>query len=411
MLNLFVVLASMAIGAIAWTGVHGPMWLLCLLPILWHWADRRARAVSVLSYSAVGLWPVVASIEVFFPAWPSYAGVAVWACFVGVWTLPWIMFGEGRTTLMRLVTASSALAITFLPPLGILAWCHPLLSAGWLAPGGGWLACLLLILVWSASAALKSKLVSGLTAVGLVVLGACQLHGVELLLASKQLGLPVGIDTVGKVPDSPAALAERMGSIADQIAQLPDDGSPAFLPEAAISNWGPSSKALVDLLVSDLSSRRPIVLGTVFEESEKFAGAVIVHKGNVTSLRARQSLQLSLWRPWDPDAHHSSSWSQPGVYNIGGSPVAINICSEELTIFWAALVSARALNPQVVVTMANVWWMTNPQQVASQLRHGEAFAALLGVPYRRAVNWPVGELRRTVPSRLQRETREVGVGP
>src|SRR6266550_7190995 len=139
------------IGAVAWSGYVGLIPLSLVAPLLIYRAKSRAHAYAMMfCYYSAASWPVIPGAHAFF-GHQGTALIGLFLCLTAatLLALPWgVLFlrGQGKTALY--VPLCVVIAAT--PPLGVIGWSSPLLSAGVLFPGSKWLGLGLIIVFLSA---------------------------------------------------------------------------------------------------------------------------------------------------------------------------------------------------------------------------------------------------------------------
>jgi hypothetical protein len=132
------VLGAALIGTLAWHGWFWAIPLSILMPCLV--ASHRTRfgaGMASFAYYAPASYPVVAVANEY---WPSVGADAfgLWLIAAVVLSVPWFICWTGRSAL-RPWTATGATILSVLPPLCIVGWASPLVSAGVLFPNSAWL--------------------------------------------------------------------------------------------------------------------------------------------------------------------------------------------------------------------------------------------------------------------------------
>lgn len=390
------IVTSVVVATYAWNIGANSLFPLAVLPIVWAWCSTWwQRYFSALVYALISLWPIEGAIRGFFSGTTSEVGHAGWLAFAAVWAIPFVVIAAGSLQSgRRAVVAFMVLALTIVPPLGVLAWCHPVLAAGWVIPGGGAASLVALVGVWAVLTAVQFRW-AAVTALCLILVGYLQADRVDRLIDPLAQKRVAAIDTRVEIPTNIPDLASHVVDLASSVSALPRSASIVVTPETTLANWREATKVLVDFHLAELAQTRSLILGATFTSesssgsTERYGGALLLGPDGAHVHRARQPLPFSLWRPWDADGHHAASWGEPGVHWLQGIPVGIRICSEEMSIFWSALDSVVGPKPAVVVGLVNAWWVNHPSQLDRQLRHARAGAALLGVPLIRAINAPV----------------------
>src|SRR5262245_12125785 len=132
------VVAAGAIGLIAWRGQLWAMPLSILVPCLIAAQPTcsTAAATSFAYYAAASL-PVICVAKAYWPS-SEASSVFMWMAAAALLSVPWFFFWT-RNESLRPLTAAIAVVLTALPPLCIIGWASPLLSAGVLFPDSAWL--------------------------------------------------------------------------------------------------------------------------------------------------------------------------------------------------------------------------------------------------------------------------------
>lgn len=387
--------ASAGIALTNWAGTSQNLAAIGLVPVIWAAMGRGAAAVSILSYFLVGVWPVQPAVVTYFPGWPAAVSFFVWVVFAALLALPWFLATEavrrGRTWASALAMIGCT-AITMLPPVGTMAWCHPILSLGWLWPGSGLIGCVLLCAAWAVAA---SSLASDRARVGSEValfagmVGALALTSMGWEPEPGDSSRVVTVDTQQNVAANFEEVVVQVEKIRGWILSTnPAKGSVLVWPETTLANWSENTAYMVNERLLPLSKYYTLILGATWvnDQGVRYNGAAMLIDGQRKMLRARQPLALGMWRPWDAAEHHAAAWDEDLVLDASGVRIALRVCSEEFTPFWPLLDQWRYPGNTVQVGIGNTWWATAPVQELSHLRHATALARMVGQPLRRAIN-------------------------
>src|ERR1700686_3458714 len=126
-------------AATAWSGHLAAIPLSLVSPLLVYRTKSRKHAyVSMFSYYAAASWPLIPGARAFFGVQGTpLIGLFLCLAAAAVLALPWgLLFTRARGTAALFVPLGILLAA--IPPLGIIGWASPLLSAGVLFPGSKW---------------------------------------------------------------------------------------------------------------------------------------------------------------------------------------------------------------------------------------------------------------------------------
>jgi len=132
------VLSSGVIGFVAWQGALWAIPFSILMPFFAAIQPSRAAAgATSFAYYAAASLPV---IRVAGSYWPSLGirALLIWLTAAAILSLPWILCWTCRESLRHWATAV-AVGLSTVPPLCIVGWASPLVSAGVLFPNSAWL--------------------------------------------------------------------------------------------------------------------------------------------------------------------------------------------------------------------------------------------------------------------------------
>lgn len=384
-----------AIGRLTWDG-HAGLYALALLPLLWWLLPSRGLvAASVFAYYFASLLPVSTTILGYYPNWPAAAGWAMLAVVAGVNSLPWILGWApySASPVRRAAGLLLAVALGVLPPLGVIAWVHPLLSAGWIYPGGAWWSLLVVLLLWLLVAWRPRA-----SALATSVLGGAAVAVATGLNYREPTAPPqiLGINTQLMGASSFTAFSQKLTDISLLLnASGRQAGQVAVLPETTLDEFKASTATMIRFALGVQLRRGPILSGTTFhtEDGRKWSGAVLLRHGeDPLLLAARQPLLFSLWHPWDKEDHYSANWTAQNTFDLAGQRVALRICSEDFALYWT-LYDFATDRPTLLLSLSNHWWTRDPRVALTQAQHLRAAARLFNVPVVRAANSAVPERR------------------
>src|SRR5882762_6336565 len=133
-------------AATAWSGHLAAIPLSLVAPLLVYQTKSRKHAyASMFSYYAGASWPLIPGARAFFGVQGTpIIGLSLCLAAALLLALPWgLLFSRGRGRAAFCVPLCIVLAA--MPPLGIIGWASPLLSAGVLFPGSKWFGLALII--------------------------------------------------------------------------------------------------------------------------------------------------------------------------------------------------------------------------------------------------------------------------
>lgn len=387
--------AGTALGWAAWGEGRAPV-LAILLPLGVALCRTRLQAFVLAGGYAIG---VLRTTGVFIAGWfdnnPAVAvgSVLVYAAVAGAtWCIGW---SAGRSPAARAGWMALAWVLALAPPFALGMPGHPLVAAGYLAPGAGWVGVLLALgaaaLCGAAPALIErvrlahrvagvAALISALAAIGLLVPGA----------PAAPKGVHAHQTKWGKLESAVQGI-DRMQMMGRQAA--PDGTILAFWPEAILGRWDPAMHQVLDLELLARARRagRTEVVGMdiVLPGQLLLNGAVAFHPdGSTQTVLARQPAPMSLWRPWRSSDTFLADWRASNVLTLGPDErAAVIFCYEE---YLPALYLLNELRdrPTMYVTLANTWAARERTAAAIQTWHSLGMARLFGRPYVKAENGP-----------------------
>src|SRR6266576_5331206 len=244
-------------GAIAWSGHLATIPLSLIAPLLVYCAKSRTHAFSIMfCYYSAATWPVIPGARAFFgDQGTPLIGLFLCLTAATLLALPWgllFMCGQGKAALY--VPLCVVIAAT--PPLGVIGWASPLLSAGVLFPGSKWLGLGFIIVFLS-----LFRFKPGPSA---ACLALCAL-AFQFRYTSPQL--PAGWEAVntnyggtGQVDADSATEYTTYQSI--QTTILESHAAVLLFPEHLVPHWNESTEAFWgDTLTSLAAQHRTVLIG------------------------------------------------------------------------------------------------------------------------------------------------------
>lgn len=376
--SLFVLLAA-AIGVVAWAGWWDPLVLLSLaLPMLWSAAPSRVAATArVAAYYAGASWGLLIGASSFFGS--ALTGAAIYAGAVAILTLPWAALWGKQGHFVRGVAAG---LVGILPPIGLVGWCHPALSGGFIVPGGGAgsiVAGLVAMGIGASSQNLKASLVRLAAGLGI----AAWILSFFVGTADKSFAVRP-IDTrLGYAEPGFDQLQILEGVIKDAV-EMAKPGELIVLPEAI----GGEPEIALDYFrqLRDRAARRKVDVWFGGRElSATGARNVLVDlvSGDIVT-ESRIPVPVSMYAPWSTGRTYRMHPFRSGIVDFRGRKVAVAICYETLLV-WPGL-KATLTPPEVLIVPANDWFDRSGNVEAVQRLSARLWGRILGVPSVVAVN-------------------------
>ena len=376
------------IGAVAWNG-HSATIPLSLLPgILLYKAQSRAQAYAILaSYYFGASWPLIPGAKAFFGAQAGMLiGILLYVSATILLAAPAaLLFTTNRS---RFVFAIPAMIIlTVLPPLGIIGWASPLLSAGVLFPGTGW---------WGLLSVLGIVAFLGRFPWQIAVLaGALALfaHGLYKPSPVPRGWQAMNTEFGGAGQGDPDFLAEFQAHEQMQESIKRSNASVLLFPEHVITQWNEATEAFWRPALEELAQRHGTILigaglprpgARHFPVGVRYYNALIAMGFETEAIYyQRIPVPIGMWKPLSGDGVPLNLLGS-GTISVQGQRAAVLLCYEQLLI-WPFLSSALE-HPTVLVTAANDYWAKDTPIPEIQEVSAKSLARLFGVPLLSAVN-------------------------
>ncbi len=368
--------------------------LLCfLLPLCWAQAPTRTTAggVALLCYLVAAQEQPLA-IHRVLPQFSVAADLSLWWAHATCLALPWLLTWQApqRPAPRRAAAFLAALLLGLLPPWGLLGWLHPFTLSGWFYPAWGWVGlaattALLLCLMFGAARLTFSFLLAALVANALYR-PAQGPPGWQVL--DTQLP-PMATDALSRMKRQEVLMAGVEKALTADPAVL-------LLPEEIAGPW---TAAEAFWWQSTFAAARQhgvtLILGAQRTDPMGLRnGALIVSPGQARWQLARQPIPLAAWNPLAAHATPSGWFTATaslnrGITPIDGVPVLFSFCYEDLLTLPMLVSAALGPPPQVIVSMANLWWAGGMREPHVQQRMVTGWGRLWGIPVIRAVNGPL----------------------
>lgn len=356
------------IGALAW---RGPVVLLVLpIAVPWlilHQSTRLGATAVALAYFLAASVPAIVVTAAFAPS-NVQQGWLIWLLASSILSLPWALLWSADSA-QWIWRCPLALAVSALPPIGLICCASPLTSAGLLFPGTG---------------------LAGLAATALlpVVWPVRPLVLTALMLLANLIYSPPRPDTDVESLNTKDSADLFQKEEATRIAIHTSHSRLVVLPEGAVRRWTEATEAFWAPTIKDLQTRHRIALvgaGLPIANSQEFQNAVIVigDEGRKV-LTQRIPIPLGMWKPFGPADGVPLNLNGPGTIQVGRDRLAILICYEQL-IVWPIVHSALE-KPSLIIGISNAAWTRHTAIPAAQEACLVAWSRLLGIPYLSAVN-------------------------
>ena len=349
----------------------------------------RSRLMAALLYYGQCSWPVLGAIEGYWAPTAGTAGPHIMLLAVAAWIGASLLLAAPWAFASTWPRALLALALTALPPLGLIGWESPLSAAGVFFPNTGWIGI-------------------GLTVVAIVLLADLPRRHLQssvglLFLTLAALPLNIGYCPLPPPPDwlgVDTHIQPARWNVGREIANWQSilaagthgaRGSEPVLVfgEGLLDDWWPGTQQyLADgMQFAGVSHDSTWLIGASAFGYDALVAVRPEHPTRRPQARAAAVLIGGDWLPWSHSAHIHGlrpAWWQH-TFELDGQRVWASICAEQL-YSWTWL-EALSQHPTVVLAMSNLWWAPPGNAApAIQASSTAAWARLIGVPVISAVN-------------------------
>lgn len=374
----FRIVAAGAIGLIAW---RGPLWAIplsvvvpCLIAIQ---PTRSTAGATSFAYYAAASLPVIAVAKAYWPSREASA-VLMWLAAAALLSLPWCFCWTRRES-RRPWTAAVAVALTAVPPLCIIGWASPLLSAGVLFPNSAWFGIAAVLALPGLLIHKRTRLITLLAATAAsLVLNTHVKHVTRPTAWAGQMTRfhrPRQADDLGDFD-----IEEQLQHVAES------SGSKVLVfPEGAVRRWTDATDAFWAPAVADAGKTLLIGAGQPIPGSARYYNSVIIVGDHPRpAFHQRIPVPGGMWNPFQPQGGVALNLLGPGTVDVGGQRAAILICYEQL-LTWPMLRSAVE-KPTVLIATSNEAWTAST--IVPRIQHTcvRAWARLFGLPVISAIN-------------------------
>jgi hypothetical protein len=383
-----VVAASTA--ATAWSGHLAAIPFSLVAPLLvYHTKSRKHAYASMFSYYAAASWPLIPGARAFFGVQGTpLIGLLLCLAAAALLALPWgLLFTRERRK--AALSIPLCVLLTAIPPLGIIGWASPLLSAGVLFPGSKWFG-LALIIVFLSIFRFKP-------AHSVVCLTFC---AVVFQFQYTQPQLPAGWEAVnttygGAGQGDTDFTSEYNTHQAMQTSILESHAAVLLFPEHLVTHWNESTDAFWgNTLTLVAAQHRTVLIGAGINLSgtprNPFAQNrylnVLLARGEENSAlyQERIPIPIAMWKPLGDDGVPLKLFAH-GIILIHNQNAAVLICYEQILV-WPFLSSALE-HPTILLTTSNDYWAKNTRIPAIQESNAASWARLFHLPMLSATNF------------------------
>jgi apolipoprotein N-acyltransferase len=379
-----------ATAATAWSGHLAAIPFSLVAPLLVHHTKSRKHAyASMFSYYAAASWPLIPGARAFFGVQGTPV-IGLFLCLAAavLLALPWgLLFTRERGRAAFCVPL--CILLTAMPPLGIIGWASPLLSAGVLFPGSKWFGLALIIAFLSV---FRFKPVQSLLS---LTLCALVFH-----FQYTEPQLPAGWEAVntnygGVGQGDPDFMTEYNTHQSMQTTIIESHAAVLLFPEHLITHWNESTDVFWrNTLAAVAEEHRTVLMGAGINlaaagrnplAQNRYLNVLLARGEENTALyQERIPVPIAMWKPLGDDGVPLKLFGS-GTIRIRAQKAAVLICYEQVLV-WPILSSAVE-HPTILLTVSNDYWAKNTRIPAIQQASATSWARLFDLPILSATNF------------------------
>jgi apolipoprotein N-acyltransferase len=377
-------------AALAWSGHVAAIPLSLVAPLLVYHAKSRTNAyASMFCYYVAASWPLIPGARAFFGVQGTpVIGLFLCLAAAALLALPWgLLFTRGRRR--AALSVPVCVLLTAVPPLGVIGWASPLLSAGVFFPGSKWFGLAFIIVFLSIFRFKPAQSLLSLTLCALIF------H-----LQYTEPRLPAGWEAVntnygGVGQGDPYFATEYTAHQSMQATILESHAAVLLFPEHLVTHWNESTEAFWgDTLTAVAAQHRTILIGAGINQPatprNPFAQNrylnVLLARGeeNAALYEERIPIPIAMWKPFGIEGVPMNLFAR-GTIRIHNQNAAVLICYEQILV-WPFFSSALE-HPTILFTTSNDYWAKNTRIPAIQQSSAASWARLFHIPVLSATNF------------------------
>lgn len=364
-MGLVLPVLALSIGVIS----YGQWWwtisLSILFPVLLFRCESRLQAFSVAALYHLGATRALALAAGQFYGESIFFGVSIWLLGNAINALVYAAFWHSAPR-VRLYTITVAILLTSIPPLGIVGWANPLVSAGILFPGAGIAGLFYVIGLYVCLASRQRNFVKIFAVLSLwcfISSKTAKSNSVSGISTNFHKTDDSGIEDYKRQ----TSLFGRVRAAKEKIVLLPEGIVTGGWTEVGKRLWAKEPKIV--LIGAELKSGRP--------------ENIIVDSKSGAIYRQRQPIPFSMWRPFDSSSY-TASWFENPLIEVNGQKIAPLVCYEGFLV-WPVVHSHLAGATSIAAT-GNYWWDRSKEISAIHESIIKSWSRLFSIPYTMAVN-------------------------
>ena len=354
--------------------------LVYALPILIRRTTNPVQAAVIacayILASSYGLFFGVALLSDVFTALIAWLALAV------LLSLPWLL------SHLRYCGIVIAVVLMSMPPLGFLTQVSPLIAAGYLFPGLGFLGAFLSAIVFQSLYLLPARNSVSIVALMLALSILFSVPTVATTVSSTPMFKARNLDAGRKVTIGDCCDADHQAHeilLDSLIAHSANDIQTPIYPEAAGGVLTISTKQ--KLAQISRATNQAFFIGGETQVNNQYDNVLLyVTPDGRTQIKYRQRVPAPwfMWRGQDAPGFFRADLARPATFIHKSQTIGALICYE-ISAPWLIL-STHFHAPDQIIVISNLWWgrATNLPQIM-QLK-ARSWSRLFGVPYILSLN-------------------------
>lgn len=373
--------------------------LLIFVPILFFICKSRFAAfLFIFTYYSSASRGVPAGAAVFFGSGSSIVlGMVLWLAVNLLLSLIWIVFWRSakrnKSVSSVLINLVGLFILLTLPPVGVVSWASPLVAAGYIFAGHGWLSLLLFLVCISLAIVLLYKNIGieiwYLWWFLVIFVSLSYWHSYKLLVPILEGRGHDGwsaIDTsYGRATSGSAQFTDAFIRSTNMMPKILQCDTPFLLvPETIAGYWTPATQTLWQPVAEELKVRKhTLILGTEILDGNLKYDNSLLFLGHIDGISYRQRIPVpfSMWRPFGGPGTANAYWWESGLMHIDEKTTAAMLICYEQFLAWPFLRSMMTSSRvDLLITAANQWWSRETCIPNIERQYAFSWSLLFGLP-------------------------------
>ena len=374
-------------GVIAWSGHLATIPLSLLPPLLVHYSKSKVHAYALMfAYYAAASWPIVPGARTFFgQKGTPLIGLILCVGAAALLALPWgLLFSNRRGRAAIYIPLCVLIAVV--PPLGIIGWASPILSAGVLFPGSKWLGLALIAAFVGVFPFRRAASVACLAFCAILF----QFHYTRPLVPAGWEAVNTSFGGAGQGEPDFETEYDTHQSVQATIRE--SHAAVLLFPEHLVTHWNESTDAFWEDTLAPLAGDHRTVLigaginppGRPFSRNRYLNVLLARGEENAALYQQRVPVPIAMWKPFREGGVPLSLFGR-GTIHVRDQNAAVLVCYEQLLV-WPFLSSALE-HPTILLISSNDYWAKGTRIPAIQQSSAASLARLFRLPILSATNF------------------------